>query len=52
MCPDRTGKIAGYKWPQSIEFRDEPFPISGTGKVLKRELRARYWTQQDRNVNK
>lgn len=44
-------KIAGYKSPQSIEFRDEPFPISAAGKVLKRELRAPYWAGVDRNVN-
>jgi acyl-CoA synthetase (AMP-forming)/AMP-acid ligase II len=44
-------KIAGYKCPQSIEFRDAPFPISAAGKVLKRELRAPYWVGRDRSVN-
>jgi acyl-CoA synthetase (AMP-forming)/AMP-acid ligase II len=44
-------KIAGYKCPQSIEFRDAPFPISAAGKVLKRELRAPYWEGRDRSVN-
>lgn len=43
--------IAGYKCPQSIEFRAEPFPISAAGKVLKRELRAPYWEGADRAVN-
>ncbi len=43
--------IAGYKCPQSVEFRTEPFPISAAGKVLKRELRAPYWAGQTRNVN-
>ena len=32
-------KIAGYKCPRSVEFRDTSLPISGAGKVLKRELR-------------
>jgi long-chain acyl-CoA synthetase len=32
-------QIAGYKCPRSIEFRDTPLPVSGAGKVLKRELR-------------
>lgn len=32
--------LAGYKVPRSIDFVD-PLPLSGTGKVLKRELRAR-----------
>ncbi len=33
--------IAGYKAPRSIEIA-EALPISGTGKVLKRELRKKY----------
>lgn len=33
--------IAGYKLPRSLEFVTE-LPVSGTGKVLKRELRERY----------
>lgn len=32
-------KIAGYKCPRSVDIRTEPFPLSGAGKVLKRELR-------------
>lgn len=35
------GQIAGYKAPRSLDFVTE-FPISGAGKILKRELRARY----------
>ena len=42
--------IAGYKVPKSIDFRTEPLPLSGAMKVLKRELRAPYWEDQDRNV--
>jgi len=34
--------IAGYKCPKSVEFRAE-LPLSGAGKVLKRELRAPFW---------
>jgi acyl-CoA synthetase (AMP-forming)/AMP-acid ligase II len=44
-------RIGSYKCPRSVEFRDEPFPISAAGKVLKRQLRAAYWDGQDRNVN-
>ena len=32
--------LAGYKTPREIEFLDE-LPRNATGKVLKRELRAR-----------
>lgn len=35
--------IAGFKCPRSVEFRAEPLPISGAGKILKRQLRAAYW---------
>jgi long-chain acyl-CoA synthetase len=37
------GRLAGYKRPRSVEIVDE-LPLSGTGKVLKKELRAQYWT--------
>jgi long-chain acyl-CoA synthetase len=43
--------IAGYKVPRSIEFRDAPLPLSGAGKILKRELRARWWEGHRRGVN-
>jgi long-chain acyl-CoA synthetase len=31
--------IAGYKCPRSYEFRQTPLPLSGTNKILKRQLR-------------
>jgi hypothetical protein len=40
FCRDR---IAGYKCPRSVDVRSEPFPLSGAGKVLKRELRKPFW---------
>ena len=36
--------IAGYKVPKSVEFRTEALPLSGAMKVLKRELRAPFWS--------
>ena len=39
-------RIAGYKAPRSIAFSPEPLPKSGPGKVLKRELRAPFWTDR------
>lgn len=41
--------IAGYKAPRSVEFVDA-LPTSGAGKVLKRELRKRYWSERDVQV--
>jgi acyl-CoA synthetase (AMP-forming)/AMP-acid ligase II len=43
--------IAGYKCPRSIEFREEPFPLSGANKVLKTELRKPYWEDRDRQIS-
>ncbi|RJQ78435.1 long-chain-fatty-acid--CoA ligase [Pseudonocardiaceae bacterium YIM PH 21723] len=43
-------RIAGYKAPRSIEIV-EALPVSGAGKILKRELRDRYWGQEDRRVH-
>ncbi len=42
-------RIAGYKCPRSVEFREE-LPLSGMGKVLKNELRKPYWEKQGRSV--
>jgi len=44
------GKIAGYKRPRSVDFVDA-LPRNPTGKILKRELRAHYWKDRDRQVN-
>ncbi|MNG10437.1 Long-chain-fatty-acid--CoA ligase [compost metagenome] len=42
-------RIAGYKTPKSLEFRNE-LPLSGAGKVLKAELRAPFWAGKSRSV--
>ncbi|MNC79402.1 Long-chain-fatty-acid--CoA ligase [compost metagenome] len=43
-------QIAGYKTPKSVEFRDA-LPLSGAGKVLKRDLREPFWAGKDRGVS-
>jgi fatty-acyl-CoA synthase len=37
------GQLAHYKCPRSVEFM-EALPKTGTGKVLKKELRKKYWS--------
>jgi long-chain acyl-CoA synthetase len=44
-------RIAGYKCPRSIEFRADPLPLTGAGKILKSELRKPYWEGRERRVN-
>ena len=46
FCQER---IASYKKPKSVDFVDV-LPKSAYGKVLKRELRDRYWIGRDRRV--
>jgi acyl-CoA synthetase (AMP-forming)/AMP-acid ligase II len=41
--------LAGYKTPRSIAFTGE-LPRTGSGKVLKRVLRAPFWAQDDRRL--
>jgi len=43
--------LAHYKVPHRIEFSDTPLPKSGTGKILKRILRDRFWSNQGRDVD-
>jgi len=43
-------KIAHYKCPTSVEFRDE-LARTATGKLQKFKLRAPYWEDQDRGIN-
>jgi acyl-CoA synthetase (AMP-forming)/AMP-acid ligase II len=39
-------RIAHYKCPRSVEFVDT-LPKTGTGKILKRDLRRKYWQGQE-----
>lgn len=44
------GLIAGYKCPKTVEFRAD-LPLSGAGKILKRDLRSSFWEGRARAVN-
>ena len=43
-------KIGGYKVPKSVDVVAE-LPRNASGKVLRRELREKYWAGRDRRVN-
>jgi acyl-CoA synthetase (AMP-forming)/AMP-acid ligase II len=43
-------RIASYKIPRHIEFMTEELPKSGSGKILKRVLREKYWAGKPRRV--
>ena len=41
--------LAGYKVPRSVDFTGE-LPRTGSGKLLKRQLRAPYWAGRTAQV--
>lgn len=43
--------LASYKIPRRVEFSDTELPKSGSGKILKRVLRERFWIHQERAVS-
>jgi acyl-CoA synthetase (AMP-forming)/AMP-acid ligase II len=43
-------KLAGYKCPTTVEFRDE-LARTATGKLQKFKLRGPYWEGRERQVN-
>ena len=42
-------RLAGFKVPRIVEFMDS-LPKGGTGKILKRELRERFWKGRETRV--
>jgi acyl-CoA synthetase (AMP-forming)/AMP-acid ligase II len=44
------GKIAGYKIPKRVEFRDE-LARTATGKIQKFKLREAFWNDAERQIN-
>jgi long-chain acyl-CoA synthetase len=45
-----TGRLAGFKVPARYDFV-EAIPRNPSGKILRRELRERFWADRDRRVN-
>jgi len=43
--------LASYKIPRRVEFSDLELPKTGSGKILKRALRERFWAHQARAVS-
>jgi acyl-CoA synthetase (AMP-forming)/AMP-acid ligase II len=45
------GRLAKFKLPRIIQFAESALPKTGTGKILKRELREAFWQGMDRRVH-
>ena len=43
--------LASYKIPRRVEFLDTELPKSGSGKILKKLLRERFWVHRERAVS-
>src|SRR5436190_18453725 len=50
LCEFLKPRIARFKMPRWFEFRTEPLPKTGTGKIVKRELRESLWQGMERRV--
>jgi fatty-acyl-CoA synthase len=50
LCEFLHGRIAKFKIPRSFEFSNEALPKTGTGKIIKRELRETLWRGKDHRI--
>jgi len=44
MCTFLLPRLAKFKMPRVFHFRTGALPKTGTGKILKRQLREPFWT--------
>jgi long-chain acyl-CoA synthetase len=42
--------LAGYQVPRHVEFNENELPKNGSGKILKRNLREKFWAAASRRV--
>src|SRR5580658_6903527 len=50
LCEFLAARIARFKIPRTFEFLETPLPKTGTGKIVKRELRETFWAGRVRRV--
>jgi fatty-acyl-CoA synthase len=50
LCRFLLCRIAKFKMPRLYHFSAEPLPKTGTGKIIKRQLRETFWQDKDRRV--
>jgi fatty-acyl-CoA synthase len=50
LCAFLQGRIAKFKMPRHFEFCDGPLPKTGTGKIVKRQLRETLWSGKETRV--
>ncbi len=50
LCEFLQTRLAKFKLPRRIQFSDEPLPKTGTGKILKRQIRETLWAGKERRI--
>jgi len=50
LCEFLQGRIARFKMPRRFEFSEGPLPKTGTGKIIKRELREGLWSGKELRI--
>ncbi len=50
LCAFLQERIAKFKMPRAVEFVEGALPKTGTGKIVKRELREKFWAGKERRV--
>ena len=50
LCTFLQERIAKFKLPRAVEFVEGALPKTGTGKIVKRELREKFWAGKERRV--
>jgi fatty-acyl-CoA synthase len=50
LCDFLQQRIAKFKMPRRIQFSDTALPKTGTGKILKRELRETFWGGKETRI--
>jgi fatty-acyl-CoA synthase len=50
LCEFLQGRLARFKMPRRLQFSSDPLPKTGTGKILKRQLREALWAGKERRI--
>jgi len=51
LCAFLEGRLARFKMPRRVEFVEGALPKTGTGKIVKRQLREPFWSGKERRVH-
>jgi fatty-acyl-CoA synthase len=50
LCDFLQQRIAKFKMPRRFQFGDTALPKTGTGKIIKRELRETFWGGKEKRI--